>query len=279
VDLTQVRGTGARGLITKRDVEAYVAAGAAAEAAPAAVAPAAGAATSAAAVAGAAAAATAAPTSLSGRQIALGRNLQASKSRIPHYYLRATLVCERLLAWRQSNLLPDGSRVSIDALLAVACARALARHPNVNASFREDRPQPNPEIHVGVAVSAGPELYVPVVRDTDRKDAREIDRELRFLAAKARSGHLEAQEERGGTFTLTNLGMYPVEEFGAIINPPQVAILAFGRIAGRLEIDATGAMRVRQACTVTGSFDHRAVNGAQGAAFLAELKKIVEEEL
>jgi len=255
VDLTRVRGTGARGLITKRDVEAYLDGGAPAEA-PAE-----------------------APVGLSERQVALGRNLQASKSRIPHYYLKATLDCERLLSFRQANLLPDGGRVSIDALLAGACAKALARHPNVNAAFREERLQPNPRIHVGVAVSAETELYVPVVRDTDRKGVREIDRELRFLAAKARSGRLEPQEERGGTFTLTNLGMYPVEEFGAIINPPQVAILAFGRIARRLEVDEDGAMRVRRACTVTGSFDHRAVNGAQGAAFLAELKKIVEEEL
>ncbi|MBN1838319.1 MAG: 2-oxo acid dehydrogenase subunit E2 [Spirochaetales bacterium] len=256
VDLGQVQGTGARGLITKQDVEAYIEGGTA----PVPQ-------------------AAAAPAALSERQLALGRNLQASKSRIPHYYLKTTLCCERLLSFRQANLLPDGGRVSIDALLASACARALARHPQVNAAFKEDRLQVNPGIHVGVAVSAETELYVPVVRDTDRKDVREIDRELRFLAAKARGGRLEAGEERGGTFTLTNLGMYPVEEFGAIINPPQVAILAFGRIAGRLEIDQDGAMRVRRACTVTGSFDHRAVNGAQGAAFLAELKKIVEEEL
>jgi pyruvate dehydrogenase E2 component (dihydrolipoamide acetyltransferase) len=251
VDLGQVRGTGARGLVTKRDVETYLEGGAGAVAA----------------------------AGLSERQIALGRNLQASKSRIPHYYLKTNLDCERLLAWRQDNLLPDGGRVSIDALLASACARALARHPGVNSFFRDDGLQPNPGVHLGVAVSAGPELYVPVIRDADRRDVREIDRELRFLAAKARSGRLEAREERGGTFTLTNLGMYPVEEFGAIINPPQVAILAFGRIGRRLEVDDDGAMRVRRACTVTGSFDHRAVNGAQGAAFLAELKKIVEEEL
>jgi pyruvate dehydrogenase E2 component (dihydrolipoamide acetyltransferase) len=251
VDLGQVRGTGARGLVTKRDVEAYLEGGAGAVAA----------------------------AGLSERQIALGRNLQASKSRIPHYYLKATLDCERLLAWRENNLQPDGGRVSIDALLASASARALARHPGVNSFFKEERLHPNPGIHVGVAVSAGPELCVPVIQDTDRRDVREIDRELRFLAAKARSGRLEAREERGGTFTLTNLGMYPVEEFGAIINPPQVAILAFGRIGRRLEVDDDGAMRVRRACTVTGSFDHRAVNGAQGAAFLAELKKIVEEEL
>jgi pyruvate dehydrogenase E2 component (dihydrolipoamide acetyltransferase) len=282
VELTRVRGTGARGLITKRDVEAYLQGGAAAAAGDARSAEATAAGTVGGreiptAVGGTAGAAGG--SALSNRQLALGRNLQASKSRIPHYYLKATVFCERLLSWRDTNLLPDGGRVSIDALLASACARALARHPTLNAAFRDDGLHPNPRVHVGVAVSAGAELYVPVIRDADRRDVREIDRELRFLAAKARSGRLAPEEERGGTFTLTNLGMYPVEEFGAIINPPQVAILAFARIAGRLEVDDSGAMRVRQACTATGSFDHRAVNGAQGAAFLAELKKIVEEEL
>jgi pyruvate dehydrogenase E2 component (dihydrolipoamide acetyltransferase) len=130
-----------------------------------------------------------------------------------------------------------------------------------------------------VAVAAGEELHVPVIRRAESKDIREIDRELASLAARAQAGRLGLDELAGGTFTLTNLGMYPVEEFAAVLNAPQLAIVAAGRIRKELAVAEDESLRVRAVLTLTGSFDHRAVNGAQGAAFLAEIKRILEEEL
>ena len=276
IDLSRVKGTGPRGRITKKDLETFLESGM--ESSPAAAT--ATAATAAAAVEPAATAATSVPgTYLSENQKMIGRNLQASKARIPHYYLKISILSDLLLSWRQANILPDGSRVSINSILIYAAARALKRFPRLNACFRESQMQLNPEINVGLAVSAGEDLYVPVVRGAGEKGIQEIDRELKWLVSKTQNGRLEPEDLNGGTFTVSNLGMYPVDEFCAIISPPQVAILAFGRIRKEVVVDGQGAMQIRSTCVATGSFDHRVVNGAQGAAFLAEVKKIVEEEL
>ena len=271
IDLSRVKGTGSGGRITKKDLETFLESGMesplAAASAAAAVEPAA---TGAAAAGG---------TYLSENQKMIGRNLQVSKAKIPHYYLKISILSDSLLSWRQANILPDGSRVSINAILIYAAARALKRFPRLNACFRESQMQLNPEINVGLAVSAGEDLYVPVVRGAGEKGIQEIDQELKWLVAKAQNGRLEPEDLNGGTFTVSNLGMYPVDEFCAIISPPQVAILAFGRIRKEVVVDVQGAIQIRSTCVATGSFDHRIVNGAQGAAFLAEVKKIVEEEL
>ncbi len=290
IDLSRVKGTGPRGRITKKDLETFLESGM--ESSPAAAiaavgveppAPAAATATAATAATTAAAvepAATSVPgTYLSENQKMIGHNLQASKARIPHYYLKISILSDLLLSWRQANILPDGSRVSINSILIYAAARALKRFPRLNACFRESQMQLNPEINVGLAVSAGEDLYVPVVRGAGEKGIQEIDRELKWLVSKTQNGRLEPEDLNGGTFTVSNLGMYPVDEFCAIISPPQVAILAFGRIRKEVVVDGQGAMQIRSTCVATGSFDHRVVNGAQGAAFLAEVKKIVEEEL
>jgi pyruvate dehydrogenase E2 component (dihydrolipoamide acetyltransferase) len=247
IDLTQVRGSGAGGLITKMDLETFVAGTVAA--------------------------------GLSEHQVVLGRNLQAAKSQIPHYYLRTTIFCERLLSLRDMNRRADGQKVSLNAILLHRVARVLRRHPRLNASFRDGQLQVSSEINIGLAVAVEDELYVPLIRRADSKEIGKIDQELQGLVAKAQAGRLEPEDIRGGTFTLTNLGMYAVEEFTAIINPPQVAILAFGRIGKALELDDSGAVCVRSVCTMKGSFDHRVVNGAQGAAFLSDVKTTIEEEL
>lgn len=271
IDLSRVKGTGSGGRITKKDLETFLESGMESPLA---------AASAAAAVEPAATGAAAAPgTYLSENQKMIGRNLQVSKAKIPHYYLKISILSDSLLSWRQANILPDGSRVSINAILIYAAARALKRFPRLNACFRESQMQLNPEINVGLAVSAGEDLYVPVVRGAGEKGIQEIDQELKWLVAKAQNGRLEPEDLNGGTFTVSNLGMYPVDEFCAIISPPQVAILAFGRIRKEVVVDAQGAIQIRSTCVATGSFDHRIVNGAQGAAFLAEVKKIVEEEL
>jgi len=259
VELTRVRGTGARGLITREDLDAYLRAGrgrdAEMPAAPAAEVP------------------------LSMHQRAVARAVTAAKTQIPHYYLKVRVDADRLLAWRQANRRADGEKVALDAVLVWACARALTRHPRLNGTFAGERLLLAPHADVGVAVAAGEELHVPVVRQAQAKDIREIDRELALLAAKAKAGRLQSAEVSGGSFTLTNLGMYPVEEFAAVLNAPQLAILAAGRIGKELAVAEDGSFRARSAVTLTGSFDHRGVNGAQGATFLAEIKHILEEEL
>jgi len=259
VELTRVRGTGARGLITREDLDAYLRAGrgrdAEVPAAPAAEVP------------------------LSMHQRAVARAVTAAKTQIPHYYLKVRVDADRLLAWRQANRRADGEKVALDAVLVWACARALTRHPRLNGTFAGERLLLVPHADVGVAVAAGEELHVPVVRQAQAKDIREIDRELALLVAKAKAGRLQSAELSGGSFTLTNLGMYPVEEFAAVLNAPQLAILAAGRIGKELAVAEDGSFRARSAVTLTGSFDHRGVNGAQGAAFLAEIKRILEEEL
>jgi pyruvate dehydrogenase E2 component (dihydrolipoamide acetyltransferase) len=209
----------------------------------------------------------------------VARAVTLSKTQVPHYYLKARIGADRLQAWRQVNRRPDGQKVAVDAVLAWACARALARHPRLNGTFAGERLRLEPQVDVGVAVAVGEELHVPVLRQAQRKDIAALDRELEALVEKARAGRLGAADISGGTFTLTNLGMYPVEEFAAVLNAPQVAIAAAGRIGREISVAEDGSFRARAALTLTGSFDHRAVNGAQSATFLAEIKRLLEEEL
>ena len=266
VELARVRGTGARGLITREDLDAHLRAGRGRDAeVPAPPAP--------------SAPGAAAEVPLSVHQRAVARAVTLSKTQVPHYYLKVRVGADRLLAWRQANRRADGEKVSVDAVLVWSCARALTRHPRLNGTFAGERLLLVPHADVGVAVAAGEELHVPVVRQAQAKDIREIDRELALLVAKAKAGRLQSAELSGGSFTLTNLGMYPVEEFAAVLNAPQLAILAAGRIGKELAVAEDGSFRARSAVTLTGSFDHRGVNGAQGAAFLAEIKRILEEEL
>jgi pyruvate dehydrogenase E2 component (dihydrolipoamide acetyltransferase) len=260
IDLTRVRGSGARGLITKKDLEAFLESSAKQTADPSVL-------------------AAAEAETLSEHQVALGHNLQAAKSRIPHYYLATRIDCQGLLSLREANRRPGEEKRSLNAILLHAVARALRRHPRCNAWFRSGQLELQPEINLGLAVAADLDLYVPVIRNVDSKGIETIDQELQGLLEKTYAGQLKPTDLRDGTFTVTNLGMYPVDQFTAIINPPQVAILAFGRIGRALEMDDSGAIGVRSVCTVTASFDHRAVNGVQGAAFLGEVKKIIEEEL
>ncbi len=268
VDLGRVRGTGARGLITRADLDSYLRASSTAPSSAPATAPQAP---------GLPAEVVEVP--LSAHQRAVARAVTAAKSQVPHYYLRTRIGADRLLAWRETHRRADGQKVAVDAILAWACARALARHPRLNGTLSGERLRLEPQVHIGVAVAAGEELHVPVVRQAQLKDIAELDRELAALVDKARAGRLAAADISGGTFTLTNLGMYPVEDFAAVLNAPQLAIAAAGRIGREIAVAEDGRFRARSALTLTGSFDHRAVNGAQGAAFLAEIKRILEEEL
>lgn len=214
---------------------------------------------------------------LSENQRMVARNLTKSNAEIPQYYVKSTVYTDSLLAWRAQHRLPDGSNISITSLLLHVLAKALRRHPRVNSSFQGDRIMLHNAININCAVAAGDELHAPVITSADMKEIKEIDTELKGLTAKARHGKLDRQDLLGGTFTLTNLGMYAVDEFGAIINPPQAGIMAVGRMEKRMHIDDANRMEIRTACVLTGSFDHRIVNGALGAEFMSTVKQMIEE--
>lgn len=214
---------------------------------------------------------------LTRNQLAIGRNLLKSKTTIPHYYIKTEVFTDGLLKWRLKYTGKDGSKVSVYSFLVYAVARALKQYPKLNAYIKDDRLILFDRINVGFAVSRGEELFVPVVRDADSKSIEEIDREVKWLIAKIQNDRIDQADISGGTFTVTNLGPYQVDEFYAIINPPQAGIIAVGRMRKTLFIDDSGAMSIKTVSTVTGSFDHRIVNGATAAAFLDHFKKIIEE--
>jgi pyruvate dehydrogenase E2 component (dihydrolipoamide acetyltransferase) len=262
IDLAMVRGSGPRGLITKKDLEKYAESQkTGTEEAP--------------------------YVSLEGvkeyplsrHQILVARNVFRSKTEIPHYYLKCKVFADYILKWREKNRMPDGTKVSMYSLFVHAAVKTLEAFPGLNGYFKDDRLVQFQGIHVGFAVTAGDDLYVPVIKNTDKKDIWEIDKEVKWLVAKAQNEKLEPQDVMGGSFTVTNLGKYPIEEFCAVINYPQAAILATGTIGKTLHIDENNAMHIKSAFTVTGSFDHRIVNGAQGAAFLEKFKRTIEEEI
>ena len=200
---------------------------------------------------------------------------------VPHFYLTSVVDTERLLAFRaefNAALADAGGKASLTDLLVRACAVALRAHPQVNASWGEDTIVRHRRIHIGVAVATDAGLIVPVIRDADRKTVREIAAEARLLAERAHAGTLTPPEFTGGTFTISNLGMYAVDHFTAIINPPEAAILAVGA-ATPTPVIRDGEVVVRSILKLTLSVDHRVVDGAPAAAFLRDLKDILEQPL
>ncbi|MCL4299396.1 MAG: 2-oxo acid dehydrogenase subunit E2 [Anaerolineae bacterium] len=176
----------------------------------------------------------------------------------------------------EARTIPDGSRVTLTALLVKACAWTLARHPAVNASFNQDSILEWAEINIGVAAAVEAGLIVPVICQADRLNLGEISMQLNDLGARAREGKLRPEELRGGTFTISNLGMFGVEHFTAIINPPQAAILAVGRIVKRPIVTEDEQIVARPMSDLTLTADHRVIDGAKAAQFLADLKHVLE---
>jgi pyruvate dehydrogenase E2 component (dihydrolipoamide acetyltransferase) len=176
----------------------------------------------------------------------------------------------------EARAIPDGPRVTMTALLVKACAWTLARHPAVNASFNQDSILEWAEINIGVAAAVEAGLIVPVICQADRLNLSEISMQLNDLGARAREGKLRPEELRGGTFTISNLGMFGVEHFTAIINPPQAAILAVGRIAKRPIVTEDEQIVIKPMSDLTLTADHRVVDGAKAAQFLADLKHVLE---
>jgi pyruvate dehydrogenase E2 component (dihydrolipoamide acetyltransferase) len=213
----------------------------------------------------------------------IAQRLTASKQSVPHYYLVADVQLDALLALRSklNGDLPAESRLSVNDFLIKASALALRKVPEVNSSWLEHAIRAYDYVDISVAVAVPDGLVTPVVRDADAKGLVAIGSTVRSLAERARAKKLKPEDYAGGTFTISNLGMFGVRQFSAIINPPQAAILAVGAAERRLVPDATpGAALPYRPATVlsaTLSCDHRVVDGAVGAQWLAAFKGYLED--
>jgi pyruvate dehydrogenase E2 component (dihydrolipoamide acetyltransferase) len=209
----------------------------------------------------------------------IARRLSESIGPIPTFYLTAEFDLTRAVEMREAMLeLGDEYKVSINDVLLKAVATALAQHPEVNAHWLGDRIRLHNRVHLGMAVATDDGLIVPVIFDADRKRLSEISAESRQLAKLARERKLKPEQYTGSTFSLSNLGMMQIDQFTAIINPPEVAILAVGT-AEDVPVLKDGELTSRKRVRVTMSCDHRAVDGAVGARFLQTLRRLVENPL
>jgi len=264
IPLDAVAGSGPNGRIIKRDIEAW------AGAPPAHRAP-------------AAAPAPAGPTITPGEEIpvsgmrrTIAKRLAESMFTAPHFYVTVDVDMDAAVALREQLQRGEDVKVTYNDLVVRACAKALTRFPMVNGSWMAEKIVTHREVHVGVAVTIPDGLITPVVRNADRKSVLDISREVKDLAARARERKLRPEEFMGSTFTVSNLGMYGVSEFTAIINPPESAILAVGSVQRVPVADEDGALRAGHRMKVTLSADHRVVDGAMAAQFLAEVRRLLE---
>jgi pyruvate dehydrogenase E2 component (dihydrolipoamide acetyltransferase) len=291
VDLSAVAGSGRDGLVRVADVEAAAAPAPAVDnrehAVPgSATLPLRGAEPGAGSVqaAPAAAGADVEEVPLSSMRRVVARRLTESMQSAPHFYLTVRVDVTRLLELRAElnrQLAAGGQdlKVSVNDLLVKACAGLLAANRELNVSFGGDKLVVHRRVHIGVAVAVDGGLLVPVVRDADHKSLTQVAREAGELVGRARAGRLGGDDMGGGTFTVSNLGMLGVEQFTAVINPPEAAILAVGAAGPEPLVTAAGEVEVRQVLRLTLSIDHRAVDGATGARFLAQLKDVLEQPL
>ncbi len=273
VDLSKVTGTGRNGRISKEDVETFAASAPTAAMLPAAAAAAATATATAADVP--VAANPVRRVRMSARRSTIARRLLESKQSIPHYRLDMDVDLGKLLLHKRAQ--PDSSngRITVNDLLLRAAALALVQHPMVNAQLEGDEILQFENADIAIAVAAEAGLVTPILRNANLKPVTAIARESRDLIDRARRGSLLRDEISGGSFTLSNLGMFGVTRFDAIINAPQVAILAVGAMSQRPVVRA-GVLAVAEVVTLTLSADHRVVDGAVGAAFLSTLRGLLE---
>lgn len=275
IDLTAVAGSGPRGRIVKKDVEAAIAV----RSVPAAVAP---------AIAGGPTPAPAGdlpgmpgydaiPHSMMRKTIA--RRLTESKQTAPHFYLTVDCRIDELLDLRKKlNANANDYKLSVNDLIIRAAALALKEVPEANASWFEDAVRMWHTVDISVAVAIDGGLITPIIRGAEGKGLKAISSEMKDLAERARIGKLAPEEYQGGTFSISNLGMFGIKEFSAVINPPQGAILAVGAGEPR-PVVVDGALAVGTVMTCTLSVDHRVVDGAVGAAFMQVFKGLIEEPL
>jgi len=265
VDLASIKGSGPLGRIQKEDVEAAAKAPAAPSAKP---------------VETALAAADVEMVPLSRMQQTIARRMVEAKSQVPHFYVSMEIDMDRAVA--DLDELNEGvakeELVTINDLIIRACALTLREYPDVNSFYQDGKLIRNHRVNVGFAVAIQGGLIEPVIRDADQKNLRELAAESKRLARKMREGKAELSDYEGGTFSISNLGMYGVSEFSAIINPPHSAILAMGAVQDRAVV-VNGQLAVGKRCTLTLSADHRVFYGATAAEFLRAVKHRLEKPL
>jgi len=278
LDLGRLQGTGPQGRIIKRDIESALAAAPAAPLSPAA------------AQAGMpqrarslslVAARDAGPESqdveLSAVRRTIAKRLVQSKGPVPHFYLTIDVAMDRV--WDAYKALRDQkSSISVNDIIVKATALALRQHPEINASFAGDHIKVFSRVHIGMAVALEDGLITPILRDADLKPLEEISEEARSLVERARAKKLQPNEYTGATFSISNLGMMGIEEFSAIINPPEAAILAVGAVS-QVPVVVDGALAIGWRMKATLSVDHRVADGAAGARFLQTLRRFLEHPL
>jgi pyruvate dehydrogenase E2 component (dihydrolipoamide acetyltransferase) len=209
----------------------------------------------------------------------IAKRLTLSKGPVPHFYVTSEVAMDRAWELREElNSLDGQPKISVNDLVIKACALALRKNPGVNAQLNGQAIRVHHRAHIGIAVSLDGGLITPVLRDADIKPLGQIAIELHDLAERARSGKLRAQELSGATFSISNLGMFDVEEFSAIINPPEGAILAVGSVLEKPVVEE-GQVRVGRRMRMTIACDHRVMDGAMGARFLQDVKRLLEEPL
>jgi pyruvate dehydrogenase E2 component (dihydrolipoamide acetyltransferase) len=267
VDLRLVQGSGPGGRIVRRDVEA-------AGTAPAVP------------VGGAAPQRIVAQpgvefedVALTPMRAAIAKRMPLSKAPVPHFYVTSEIAMDA--AWElreQLNGLEGQPKISVNDLVVRACALALLQHPGVNASFQGESIRVFHRVHMGIAVALDDGLITPVLRDAHAKSLAQLAVESRDLAERARQRKLRTQELSGATFSISNLGMFDVADFSAIINPPEGAILAVGSVR-KVPVVTEGGLGVGRRMAVTLSCDHRVMDGAMGARFLQDVKRLLEEPL
>ena len=283
LDLAGLAGSGPGGRIVKADVESAIAGGPPAAAAPAAPSPATPAAgpTPGAAERPETAKGSTSFEELTKLQSTVARRMAESKATAPHFYLTVEADMSRAVEARArlKAAASEGEVVpSFNDMVVKACAIALREHPRANGAYRDGRLELYSRVNVGVAVAAQDALVVPTVFDADLKGLRQIAAESRALAARVREGTITPPELSGGTFTVSNLGMFGIQSFAAVINPPQAGILAVGAIAER-PVVRDGEVAVGHLMPMTLACDHRILYGADGARFLDRIRNLLEEPL
>jgi pyruvate dehydrogenase E2 component (dihydrolipoamide acetyltransferase) len=266
VDLSGVSGSGPRGRVIRADVEAALQAKAPLSPESSVLSP---------------------PSdgdervTLSQMRRTIARRMAESTRTVPHFFLTTTVDATEMVKLRKEiveQIADSGVKITFNDLVVKGAALAIRKVPEVNVSFAEDSLIRHSHIHIGVAVATERGLIVPVLRDVDQKTLSQIARETRDLAERANSGKLQPAEYTGGTFTISNLGMFGVEQFNAVINPPEAAILAVGAIQ-REPAEHDGEIVLRDRMKLTLSVDHRALDGAAGARYLQALKQLLEKPM
>jgi len=257
INLSSVQGSGPQGRIVKADLESAPAGGFVPR------------------PAGPIVPGTSEEVALSGIRKTIAKRMAESKVTAPHFYVTIDVDMEPAMAFREQILNAIELKLSFTDILIKACAEALMKHPMVNGTYLGDRMRQHHFAHIGVAVALDEGLVTPVIRNCEQKRIDQIAAELRDLVGRARNRKLKPEEYSGSTFTISNLGMFDVEDFVAIINPPEGAILAVGSIVKR-PVVKDGTIVIGHTMKATLSSDHRIIDGAVAARFLQDLKKFLE---